>query len=142
MAQITKLFTKGLDTDTAPHLQDKESYSSAMNVHFSLGSLLGVNDGTGTNMSGYNIGGDLGVLEPFAGNTNWTDLFTTLNVGGYSQIGSKCIGYAVDDTESISNDTRFFYLFIYTPAYTLYPPPPDPPVSYPENSWIVKVAIK
>lgn len=142
MAQITKLFTKGLDTDTAPHLQEKESYSSAMNVHFSLGSLLGVNDGTGTNMSGYNIGGDLGVLEPFAGNTDWSALFFTLGVTGYNQTGSKCIGYAVDDTESISNDTRFFYLFIYTPTYTVYPPPPTPSYVVQENSWIVKVAIK
>ena len=142
MAQITKLFTKGLDTDTAPHLQEKESYSSAMNVHFSLGSLLGVNDGTGTNMSGYNIGGDLGVLEPFAGNTDWSALFFTLGVTGYNQTGSKCIGYAVDDTESISNDTRFFYLFIYTPTFTVYPPPPDPSYVVQENSWIVKVAIK
>jgi len=142
MAQITKLFTKGLDTDTAPHLQDKESYSSAMNVHFSLGSLLGVNDGTGTNMSGYNIGGDLGVLEPFAGNTDWSALFFTLGLTGYNQTGSKCIGYAVDDTESISNDTRFFYLFIYTPTYTVHPPPPDPSYVVQENSWIVKVAIK
>lgn len=135
MAQITKLFTKGLDTDTAPHLQEKESYSSAMNVHFSLGSLLGVNDGTGTNMSGYNIGGDLGVLEPFAGNTDWTTLFSTLSVTGYDQNGAKCIGYAVDDTESISNDTRFFYLFIYTPQYGTSPVNPS-------NSYIIKVAIK
>lgn len=135
MAQITKLFTKGLDTDTAPHLQEKESYSSAMNVHFSLGSLLGVNDGTGTNMSGYNIGGDLGVLEPFAGNTDWTELFSTLGVTGYDQDGAKCIGYAVDDTESISNDTRFFYLFIYTPQYGTSPVNPS-------GSYIIKVAIK
>lgn len=132
MAQITKLFTKGLDTDTAPHLQEKESYSSAMNVHFSLGSLLGVNDGQSGNMSGYNIGGDLGVLEPFAGNTDWTTLFSTLGVTGYNQNGAKCIGYAVDDTESISNNTRFFYLFIYTPAFS----------TTLENSWIIKVAIK
>jgi len=108
MAQITKLFTKGLDTDTAPHLQEKESYSSAMNVHFSLGSLLGVSDGQSGNMSGYNIGGDLGVLEPFAGNTDWTTLFSTLGVTGYDQNGAKCIGYATDDTESISNDTRYY----------------------------------
>lgn len=135
MAQITKLFTKGLDTDTAPHLQEKESYSSAMNVHFSLGSLLGVNDGQGTNMSGYNIGGDLGVLEPFAGNTDWTTLFSTLGVTGYDQDGAKCIGYAVDDTESISNDKRFFYLFIYTPQYGTSP-------INPSNSYIIKVAIK
>jgi hypothetical protein len=134
MAQITKLFTKGLDTDTAPHLQEKESYSSAMNVHFSLGSLLGVNDGTGGDMSGYNIGGDLGVLEPFAGNTDWTELFSTLGVGGYDQDGAKCIGYATDDTESISNDTRFIYLFLYTPQY-------GSPIN-PSNSWIIKVAIK
>ena len=134
MAQITKLFTKGLDTDTAPHLQEKESYSSAMNVHFSLGSLLGVSDGQSGNMSGYNIGGDLGVLEPFAGNTDWTTLFSTLGVTGYDQNGAKCIGYAVDDTESISNDTRFFYLFIYTPQY-------GSPVN-PSNSYIIKVAIK
>jgi len=132
MAQITKLFTKGLDTDTAPHLQEKESYSSAMNVHFSLGSLLGVSDGQSGDMSGYNIGGDLGVLEPFAGNTDWTTLFSTLGVTGYNQNGAKCIGYAVDDTESISNNTRFFYLFIYTPAFS----------TTLENSWIVKVAIK
>jgi hypothetical protein len=132
MAQITKLFTKGLDTDTAPHLQEKESYSSAMNVHFSLGSLLGVSDGQSGNMSGYNIGGNLGVLEPFAGNTDWTTLFSTLGVTGYNQNGAKCIGYAVDDTESISNDTRFFYLFIYTPAFS----------ATLENSWIIKVAIK
>jgi len=134
MAQITKLFTKGLDTDTAPHLQEKESYSSAMNVHFSLGSLLGVSDGQSGNMSGYNIGGDLGVLEPFAGNTDWTTLFSTLGVTGYDQNGAKCIGYATDDTESISNDTRFVYLFIYTPQY-------GSPIN-PSNSWIIKVAIK
>jgi len=135
MAQITKLFTKGLDTDTAPHLQEKESYSSAMNVHFSLGSLLGVSDGQSGNMSGYNIGGDLGVLEPFAGNTDWTELFSTLGVTGYDQDGAKCIGYAVDDTESISNDTRFFYLFIYTPQYGTSPVNPS-------GSYIIKVAIK
>jgi hypothetical protein len=135
MAQITKLFTKGLDTDTAPHLQDKESYSSAMNVHFSLGSLLGVSDGQSGNMSGYNIGGDLGVLEPFAGNTDWTTLFSTLIVQNYDIQGAKCIGYATDDTESISDDTRFIYLFIYTPAST----PPNYP--YP-SSYIIKVAIK
>ena len=134
MAQITKLFTKGLDTDTAPHLQEKESYSSAMNVHFSLGSLLGVSDGQSGNMSGYNIGGDLGVLEPFAGNTDWTTLFSTLGVTGYDQPGAKCIGYATDDTESISNDTRFIYLFLYTPQY-------GSPIN-PSNSWIIKVAIK
>ena len=142
MAQITKLFTKGLDTDTAPHLQEKESYSSAMNVHFSLGSLLGVNDGTGTNMSGYNIGGDLGVLEPFAGNTDWTELFSTLGVTGYDQDGAKCIGYAVDDTESLSSDKRFIYIFIYTPDFTVTPLPPAPPYSVSKNSWIVKIAIK
>jgi hypothetical protein len=135
MAQITKLFTKGLDTDTAPHLQDKESYSSAMNVHFSLGSLLGVSDGQSGDMSGYNIGGDLGVLEPFAGNTDWTTLFSTLGVSGYDQNGAKCIGYATDDTESISNDTRFIYLFIYTPQYGTSP-------INPSNSYIIKVAIK
>jgi hypothetical protein len=135
MAQITKLFTKGLDTDTAPHLQEKESYSSAMNVHFSLGSLLGVSDGQSGNMSGYNIGGDLGVLEPFAGNTDWTTLFSTLIVQNYDIQGAKCIGYATDDTESISDDTRFIYLFIYTPAST----PPNYP--YP-SSYIIKVAIK
>lgn len=135
MAQITKLFTKGLDTDTAPHLQDKESYSSAMNVHFSLGSLLGVSDGQSGNMSGYNIGGDLGVLEPFAGNTDWTTLFSTLIVQNYDIQGAKCIGYATDDTESISDNTRFIYLFIYTPAST----PPNYP--YP-SSYIIKVAIK
>ena len=135
MAQITKLFTKGLDTDTAPHLQEKESYSSAMNVHFSLGSLLGVSDGQSGNMSGYNIGGNLGVLEPFAGNTDWTTLFSTLIVQNYDIQGAKCIGYATDDTESISDDTRFIYLFIYTPAST----PPNYPYS---SSYIIKVAIK
>ena len=135
MAQITKLFTKGLDTDTAPHLQDKESYSSAMNVHFSLGSLLGVSDGQSGNMSGYNIGGDLGVLEPFAGNTDWTTLFSTLGVSGYDQPGAKCIGYATDDTESISSDKRFIYLFIYTPQYGTSPVNPS-------NSYIIKVAVK
>lgn len=135
MAQITKLFTKGLDTDTAPHLQEKESYSSAMNVHFSLGSLFGPNDGQGGGMSTYNTGGDAGVLEPFAGNTDWTSLFDTLIVQNYDIEGSKCIGYATDDTESISNDTRFMYLFLSTPAST----PPNLPYS---NSYIIKVALK
>ena len=134
MAQITKLFTKGLDTDTAPHLQEKESYSSAMNVHFSLGSLFGPNDGQGGGMATYNTGGNAGVLEPFAGNTNWTSLFTSIGVTGYDQLGAKCIGYATDDSESISNDTRFIYLFLYTPQY-------GSPIN-PANSYIIKVALK
>ena len=135
MAQLTKLFTKGLDTDTAPHLQEKESYSSAMNVHFSLGSLFGPTDGQGGGMATYNTGGDAGVLEPFAGNTDWTNLLSTLIVQNYDVQGAKCIGYATDDTESISNDTRFMYLFISTPASS----PPNFPYS---NSYIVKVALK
>ena len=132
MAQITKLFTKGLDTDTAPHLQEKESYSSAMNVHFSLGSLFGPSDGQGSDEEYYNTGGNTGVLEPFAGNTDWTTLFEDINLLGYDQQGAKCIGYAVDDSETTSTNTRFFYMFIYTPAFS----------PYPENSWIAKVAIK
>jgi hypothetical protein len=143
MAQITKLFTKGLDTDTAPHLQDKESYSSAMNVHFSLGSLLGPSDGQGGGMESYNTGGDTGVIEPFAGNTDWTSLFTTMPglpsnprnyVRGYDQNGAKCIGYATDDTESLSSNTRYIYLFIHTPQY-------GNPIESP-NSYIVKVALQ
>ena len=145
MAQITKLFTKGLDTDTAPHLQEKESYSSAMNVHFSLGSLFGPNDGQGGGMADYNTGGDAGVLEPFAGNTNWTSLFTTMPgldpftsprnyVRGYDKNGAKCIGYATDDTESLSTNTRYIYLFIYTPPY-------GSPIEF-ANSYIVKVALQ
>jgi hypothetical protein len=132
MAQITKLFTKGLDTDTAPHLQEKESYSSAMNVHFSLGSLFGPSDGQGSDEEYYNTMGNTGVLEPFAGNTDWTTLFEDINLLGYDQEGSKCIGYAVDDSETISTNTRYFYMFIYTPAFS----------PYTENSWIAKVAIK
>ena len=77
-----------------------------MNVHFSLGSLFGPSDGQGGDMATYNTGGDAGVLEPFAGNTNWTSLFDTLIVQNYDIEGAKCIGYATDDTESISNDTR------------------------------------
>jgi hypothetical protein len=143
MAQITKLFTKGLDTDTAPHLQDKESYSSAMNVHFSLGSLLGPSDGQGGGMESYNTGGDTGVIEPFAGNTDWTSLFTTMPglpsnprnyVRGYDKDGAKCIGYATDDTESLSNNTRYIYLFIHTPQY-------GSPIEF-ANSYIVKVALQ
>jgi len=145
MAQITKLFTKGLDTDTAPHLQDKESYSSAMNVHFSLGSLFGPNDGQGGGMADYNTGGDAGVLEPFAGNTDWTGLFTSMPglspftsprnlVDGYNQEGAKCIGYAVDDTLSLSENKRYIYLFIYIPTF-------GSPIT-PANSYIVKVAVK
>jgi hypothetical protein len=106
-----------------------------MNVHFSLGSLFGPNDGQGGGMATYNTGGDAGVLEPFAGNTDWTSLFDALIVQNYFIEGAKCIGYATDDTESISNDTRFIYLFISTPAST----PPNFP--YP-NSYIVKVALK
>jgi hypothetical protein len=132
MAQITKLFTKGLDTDTAPHLQDKESYSSAMNVHFSLGSLLGPSDGQTSDEEFYNTLGNVGVLEPFAGNTDWTSLFNDINLLGYDQQGAKCIGYAVDDSETTSTNTRFFYMFIYTPAFS----------PFTENSWIAKVAIK
>jgi hypothetical protein len=132
MAQITKLFTKGLDTDTAPHLQEKESYSSAMNVHFSLGSLLGPSDGQTSDEEFYNTLGNAGVLEPFAGNTDWTSLFNDINLLGYDQQGAKCIGYAVDDSETTSTNTRFFYMFIYTPAFS----------PYTENSWIAKVAIK
>ena len=135
MAQITKLFTKGLDTDTAPHLQEKESYSSAMNVHFALGSLFGPNDGQGGGMDNYNIGGNTGVLEPFAGNTDWTNLFETLIIENYFIEGAKCIGYATDDTESLNDNTRYFYLFLYTPES-------DPP-NYPySSSYIVKVAVK
>jgi hypothetical protein len=145
MAQITKLFTKGLDTDTAPHLQDKESYSSAMNVHFSLGSLLGPSDGQGGGMESYNTGGDAGVIEPFAGNTDWTSLFTSMPglnpfvsnrnyVRGYDKDGAKCIGYATDDTESLSSNTRYIYLFIYTPQY-------GNPIET-ANSYIVKVALQ
>jgi hypothetical protein len=132
MAQITKLFTKGLDTDTAPHLQEKESYSSAMNVHFSLGSLLGPSDGQTSDEEFYNTLGNVGVLEPFAGNTDWTSLFEDINLIGYDEQGAKCIGYAVDDSETTSTNTRFFYMFIYTPAFS----------PYTENSWIAKVAIK
>jgi hypothetical protein len=132
MAQITKLFTKGLDTDTAPHLQEKESYSSAMNVHFSLGSLLGPSDGQTSDEEFYNTLGNVGVLEPFAGNTDWTSLFNDINLLGYDEQGAKCIGYAVDDSETTSTNTRFFYMFIYTPAFS----------PYAENSWIAKVAIK
>ena len=145
MAQITKLFTKGLDTDTAPHLQEKESYSSAMNVHFSLGSLFGPSDGQGGGMATYNTGGDAGVLEPFAGNTDWTSLFTTMPglnpftsarnyVRGYDKNGAKCIGYATDDTESLSSNTRFIYLFISTPQY-------GSPIEF-ANSYIIKVALQ
>jgi hypothetical protein len=132
MAQITKLFTKGLDTDTAPHLQEKESYSSAMNVHFSLGSLFGPSDGQTSDEEFYNTLGNVGVLEPFAGNTDWTSLFNDINLLGYDEQGAKCIGYAVDDSETTSTNTRFFYMFIYTPAFS----------PYAENSWIAKVAIK
>lgn len=132
MAQITKLFTKGLDTDTAPHLQEKESYSSAMNVHFSLGSLFGPSDGQTSDEEYYNTGGNTGVLEPFAGNTDWTTLFEDIGLLGYNQQGAKCIGYAVDDSETISTNTRYFYMFIWTPAFDVFD----------ENSWIAKVAIK
>jgi hypothetical protein len=85
-------------------------------------------------MATYNTGGDAGVLEPFAGNTDWTSLFTSIGVTGYDQLGAKCIGYATDDSESISNNTRFIYLFLYTPQY-------GSPIN-PSNSYIIKVALK
>jgi hypothetical protein len=133
MAQITKLFTKGLDTDTAPHLQEKESYSSAMNVHIALDNIYGASDGTVTTMNNYNDLGNDGLLEEFAGNTDWTDLLDTLGVFNYNVTEAKCVGYAVDETENNPTQTRWIYLFLYTP----YASP-----TVPENSWILKIAVE
>jgi len=132
MAQITKLFTKGLDTDTAPHLQEKESYSSAMNVHIALDNIYGASDGTSTTMNNYNDLGNDGLLEEFAGNTNWTTLLSTLGVSNYNVSGAKCVGYAVDETENNPTQTRWIYLFLHTPYVSLLNP---------NNSWILKVAV-
>jgi hypothetical protein len=133
MAQITKLFTKGLDTDTAPHLQEKESYSSAMNVHIALDNIYGASDGTTTTMNDYNDLGNDGLLEEFAGNTDWTNILDTLGVFNYNTTGAKCVGYAVDETENNPTQTRWIYLFLYTP----YASPTEP-----ENSWILKIAVE
>jgi len=133
MAQITKLFTKGLDTDTAPHLQEKESYSSAMNVHIALDNIYGASDGTATTMNNYNDLGNDGLLEEFAGNTDWTDLLDTLGVFNYNMTEAKCVGYATDETENNPTQTRWIYLFLYTP----YASPTEP-----ENSWILKIAVE
>lgn len=132
MAQITKLFTKGLDTDTAPHLQEKESYSSAMNVHVALDNIYGASDGTVTTMNDYNDLGNDGILEEFAGNTDWTDILDTLGVFNYDMLGAKCVGYAINETENNPTQTRWIYLFLYTP----YASP-----TLPENSWIIKIAV-
>jgi hypothetical protein len=75
MAQITKLFTKGLDTDTAPHLQEKESYSSAMNVHVAMNGVKGTSDGETSGMEFYNEGGNDGIVQLIDGNTNFSGLF-------------------------------------------------------------------
>jgi hypothetical protein len=133
MAQITKLFTKGLDTDTAPHLQEKESYSSAMNVHIALDNIYGASDGSTTTMNDYNDLGNDGLLEEFAGNTDWTNILDTLGVFNYNTTGAKCVGYAVDETENNPTQTRWIYLFLYTP----YASPTEP-----ENSWILKIAVE
>jgi len=75
MAQITKLFTKGLDTDTAPHLQEKESYSSAMNVHVAMNGVKGTSDGEASGMEFYNEGGNDGIVQLIDGNTDFSGLF-------------------------------------------------------------------
>jgi len=75
MAQITKLFTKGLDTDTAPHLQEKESYSSAMNVHVAMNGVKGTSDGETSGMEFYNEGGNDGIVQLIDGNTDFSGLF-------------------------------------------------------------------
>jgi len=74
MAQITKLFTKGLDTDTAPHLQDKESYSSAMNVHVAMNGIQGTSDGETSGMEFYNESGNDGIVQLIDGNTDYSYL--------------------------------------------------------------------
>jgi hypothetical protein len=111
MANQLRTFTGGLDTDTAPHLMEKDSYSSAMNVHVALNGVNGPDDGF-TNFT--NDRGVEGIVNTIAGNIPFTDGLNDAIHNAYGSYNSEfttCIGNAVDESTSLSQQ-RSIYLFL------------------------------
>jgi len=111
MANQLRTFIGGLDTDTAPHLMEKDSYSSAMNVHVALNGVTGPNDGFGNYT---NDRGVEGIVNTIAGNISFSDTFNDaikIVYGNYDVQFTTCIGSAVDESTSLSQQ-RAIYVFL------------------------------